>query len=384
MPLYCSEVSHPKVGVDAFSGIGEHFSLSQAAILLSLARQLRADDDKVVARARAKRLGEAVALSALEAGEEFPVPKLKSRERVRSAAVQKQVWDRFEYRRAVADSTYEDAYHQCAEDLYRDPTAESAASLCHMCLTHPKELVRIAAAFTYLPLTDDRESCVKVLAKGLKSQDQLEHNLAATALGRVEPKHAGLARLSRGKTNQYGRKPAHTLTLVHGTWGSGSSWYQPPNGDFYQFVEGHRPDIYSGSDFFQWSGGYSDRAREKGARDLVAWVMGHNESGLDLMAHSHGANISMLATRRGMTCGKLILLSCPVHVGKYFPNFNMLTKPVYSVRVKYDLVILADGGGQKFRHPDITEIVLPIWFDHGASHDPTVWQNHGIAGRVNL
>ena len=49
-----------------------------------------------------------------------------------------------------------------------------------------------------------------------------------------------------------------------------------------------------------------------------------------------------------------------------------------------DLVILADLGGQRFNHPDIREIILPIWFDHGASHDPQVWQQHNIAQKIAL
>ena len=46
-----------------------------------------------------------------------------------------------------------------------------------------------------------------------------------------------------------------------------------------------------------------------------------------------------------MTARKLILLSCPVHVNKYFPDFTKVTKPVVSVRVKLDLTIMADDVG---------------------------------------
>ncbi|MBI3411974.1 MAG: hypothetical protein HY040_26895, partial [Planctomycetes bacterium] len=74
----------------------------------------------------------------------------------------------------------------------------------------------------------------------------------------------------------------------------------------------------------------------------------HNEAGLDLIAHSHGASVCMLATQLGMQMGKLVLLSCPVHVDQYMPNFANIQKGVYSIHVKLDLVILADRGGQKF------------------------------------
>ena len=114
---------------------------------------------------------------------------------------------------------------------------------------------------------------------------------------------------------------------------------------------------------------------------LKQWVADHNESGLDLFAHSHGANAIMLATALGMRAGKLILLSCPVHVSKYFPNFANTTR-VISIRVKLDLVILADRGGQKFSDPRIEENVLPIWFNHSASHDPQVWRDNNLPARI--
>lgn len=100
----------------------------------------------------------------------------------------------------------------------------------------------------------------------------------------------------------------------------------------------------------------------------------HREQGLDLFTHSHGGSLAMLASNKGLQIGKLILLSCPVHASDYLPDFNSVRR-VVSVRVKLDLVILADRGGQRFKHPRIEENVLPIWFDHTATHNPDVWKN---------
>ena len=33
---------------------------------------------------------------------------------------------------------------------------------------------------------------------------------------------------------------------------------------------------------------------------------------------------------------------------------------------------------QRFEDPRIKERVLPIWFDHFASHSPEVWQDHDV------
>jgi hypothetical protein len=252
-----------------------------------------------------------------------------------------------------------------------------------MCLAHPHALVRIAAAHAYLPLTDDVARCIRILAAGVKSSDLLERDLAATALSRAQPEHPALRTLNRRRprVRRVRRRP-QTLLLVHGTWASDSEWYQP-GGSFHSFIKPQRADLYDQPDFFHWSGGYSDGARDQGAADLVQWVNDRNESGLDVMAHSHGANVLMKATTLGLTATKLILLSCPVHVNKYLPDFTKVQK-VVSVRVKLDLVILADRGGQKFTHPDIKENVLPVWFDHGATHDPSVWTKHGVAAKIGL
>ena len=49
-----------------------------------------------------------------------------------------------------------------------------------------------------------------------------------------------------------------------------------------------------------------------------------------------------------------------------------------SFRVRMDLVILADRGGQRFQDNHIDEHVLPIWFDHFATHDPHTWDRYRV------
>lgn len=377
-------ITKPLRGARAFQEISETASQPQAAILLMLARQLRGDDESLVARAKATRTDRRVSAAA-PGVEDFPVPKLKaSRQALGTAEVQRRAKKAFSFSRSLNEQDLARVLRSSADTLYKKPTVDTAAELMEMCLVHPRELVRIAAAHAYLPLTDDTARCIRILAAGTRSTDRLEAELAATALARVQPEHPALSRLRRrGARLARVRRTAETIMLVHGTWASDAEWYKP-NGSFHRFIKPQRSDLYSQADFFRWTGGYSDGARNQGAADLKAWVEARNESGLDLMGHSHGANVMMLATKFGLTAGKLILLSCPVHVNKYFPDFTKVRKPVVSVRVKLDLVILADFGGQRFRHPDIKEIVLPIWFDHGATHEPATWQAHNIATRIPL
>ena len=380
----------PFKGLAAFDHIGEDTSPSQAAVLLSFGQQIRGGEAPLRARAAAlKRKG----FVASEPPTEFPVPKLRgidgpisldaSLARVQKVHAYKPRLQAKAVAAAAATPAYEKVLRNSAERVFTKPVANNAADLFALSLDHPRELVRIAAAIASLPLTTRPEHNLRVLLNGLKSSDELERTLAATGLARSYPEHPALKRLSSGKTAPRKRRPRQTLLLVHGTWASDAAWYQP-GGDFFNFVKARRPDLYGAADFFKWSGGWSDGARTAGAVALKHWVESRNESGLDLMGHSHGANVILKATALEMQAGKVVLLSCPVHVDKYFPNFAKLRVPVFSVRVHFDLVILADGGGQRFNHPDIREIVLPIWFDHGATHDPTVWQNNNVAQKIGL
>ncbi len=66
---------------------------------------------------------------------------------------------------------------------------------------------------------------------------------------------------------------------------------------------------------------------------------------------------------------------------KYQPAFSRINKTV-SLRVRLDLVILADGGGQRFKDPAIQETVLPIWFDHGAVIAPQTWIQYNLGSML--
>jgi hypothetical protein len=385
MSEYYPHVSRPAKGPRAFREITEVTSQSQAAILLLLARQLRGDDEALEARARAARTRSLVAPLDLPGPAAFPVPQLRPSQKLLSASdVRTRARKRFAFSPKAPLTDLARSYTAAAKRLYAQATVDSAAELMEMCLAHPRQLVRVAAAYAYYPLTSDPARCIQHLARGLRSRDRLEKELAATTLSRVQPEHPSLRALARRSRRPGRRRRAHTLTLVHGTWASTAEWYHPPAGTFFKFIKPLRPDLYSGSDYFAWSGGYSDAARDTGAVELKSWVTAHNEDGLDIMGHSHGANVIMRATQLGMTAGKVVLLSCPVHVNKYLPDFARVTKPVWSVRVKLDLVILADRGGQRFTHPDINEVILPIWFDHSASHDPQVWKDHKVAQKIGL
>jgi pimeloyl-ACP methyl ester carboxylesterase len=142
------------------------------------------------------------------------------------------------------------------------------------------------------------------------------------------------------------------------------------------------PSLYSQADRFEWSGFYSDHARDLAALELAGWVRQHSLEGLDLFTHSHGGSVAMQANRLGaVPLGRLVLLSCPVHLSKYRPDFSRLGHAV-SIRVHLDLVILADRGGQRFTGVPIKEIVLPIWFKHSITHEPSTWTKYQLPTKI--
>lgn len=376
-------VEEPFSSPDAFRRGGDTATLSAAAALLVLGFRLRGDEQALTARA-----GDVPS----EREDQPPVIALPQDEIARLAIPPlPATGERIDRRRAQSRWVDEgqppedqselprDVIGNVADQFHENPTHQTAAELFEACLRHPEELVRVAASSSYLDLTTDPRRPLEVLRRALISDDQLTRAVAATTLTHFTPEDPLLARLLvRGQLPEGGR-PASTWILVHGTWAQNQKWWQP-GGDFHEYFKAQvGGDLYSASDKFSWSGGYSDAARLDGATRLLHWAADHQLSSLELIAHSHGGNVAMLATQGGLDLGELFLLSCPVHIPKYLPSLPPGRK-IVSIHVHMDLVILADRGGQKFNVPGISEHVLPIWFDHFATHDPNVWEDNNVAG----
>jgi hypothetical protein len=363
-------VETPISSPDAFGLEGDAATLSAAAVLLALGFRLRGDEQALTARASEAshddRVEPLVVALPAEDVEPLRVPPLRATgERI----------DPTEARSRYPADLSQDDIREVAERFHTEPMHARAAELFEACLGHPEELVRVAAASSYLEVTTDPQRPVEVLREALGSEEELARDVAATSLAHFMPDDPALARLLAERQPPEGGLPATTCMLVHGTFAQGAAWWQP-GGDFHHYFKATvRPDLYSAADRFWWSGGYTDAARAVGAVKLGNWVTGHNLNGLDLVTHSHGGSVAMRATQAGLDLGELVLLSCPVHIPKYVPRFAGIGK-IVSIRVHMDLVILADRGGQRFRVPEIDEHVLPIWFTHSATHEPNVWQQH--------
>lgn len=106
--------------------------------------------------------------------------------------------------------------------------------------------------------------------------------------------------------------PARMVVVVHGTFASQAGWWRWPS-PFTRYLDGVTGGgVYKAHDFFMWSGGWRDADRRAGAAALETWVQTHPAPDLTIVAHSHGGNVAMLATRRGVTINRLILLGTPI------------------------------------------------------------------------
>jgi Alpha/beta hydrolase family len=345
----------------AFGATSDAAVLSQAAILLLMEPGLRRDRARLAEHQSARRTLKVPAVPSR--GQRVKVEEVESALRLRPLSAARQSLPTTRFRRL-------------ASDLARRKNYLAAANLMEASLRHPQPLVRAAAAISYFGLTSEPSRLIGILEDSVRSDDDLVRAVAATGLARLAPESARLAELSRKTTLASAGPPTHTSLLVHGTWAANEQWWKP-GGNFHSYLlNGIRPDLYANADAFSWSGIYSEAARAIAAVELQSWLAGHGIQNPYLITHSHGGSVAMLATQNGLNTGPLVLLSCPVH-SIYTPDFAK-TGRVMSIRVKLDLVILADGGGQKFSDPRITERILPIWFDHSVTHDPAVWQRYNL------
>lgn len=277
-------------------------------------------------------------------------------------------------------STVQDEMARKVHDLYQKPSFEDAAALFEAGMYSPHPLVAVAAAAGARETTRLRPQIRVVLEEGAGSDDPLVAELAQAVLKEIEPKNTHLQeRVVEPPPPKKRRRASHTAVLTHGTWAAQQPWYKP-GGDFYRALKTNRPDLDVHDESFTWSGNYSDGARRVAARALKQWVGGQGLVAPDFFAHSHGGTVANLATREGVDFDRLVLLAWPVH-NQWLPDFARVGQ-VHDIRVRFDLVILVDRGGQRFNHPQVIEH-RNGWFDHAAPHEPVYWDTHGLWDSVS-
>jgi len=277
--------------------------------------------------------------------------------------------------------------------LYGDNLEEAgiaALRLIGFGMSSRDELVRAAACLAWFDVTNRLSPLFVRLARiARSSDDELARSIALHGLYRlleVPSSIPSIARFTPGPPSSLETTTGQAV-IVHGTVFKPTGkpidqWWKPGSGDFHQYLkQGPRPNVYSGDDYFRWSGGWNDYAREEAAEKLIDWLDRRNIDEPDVFAHSHGGNVAMLASAQ-TRMNKLVLMSCPVHWHLYQPHFDNVGE-VISIRIKWDLVIMADRGAQRFRHDRIHEEVLPIWFTgHEESRLGSTWEERNLDNLV--
>jgi hypothetical protein len=360
----------PIAGPEAFEERGRAAEMSQAAIVLGVGRAVGGNPRSVPERRAVglRRLEQMVEPGPMPLGRAMQHVDMDARDHARHRDLPVPPEQMTTLARAVVD----------------DPSPPTAASLVEVNLHNPSPLVRTAAAAAALDTTGPREDVVAELAEGAHARDELTRDIGRIGLGRVDPEHEALRHVVvRAPRTRERDEPSDTAVLSHGTFASRTRWWRP-GGTFHEYLDTLRPPLHMHDESYQWTGLYSDAARRAAARRMVPWIADQQLDRPDWFAHSHGATVANLATQQGAHLDRLAMLSWPVRTTEV-PDLGRVGR-VLDVRVRFDLVILVDRGGQQLprnvaNDPRVS-VLVNGWFDHGDTHDPAYWDRHDLPDQL--
>ena len=249
-------------------------------------------------------------------------------------------------------------------------------------------IARCCAAYGYWQATGSR-AALPVMQSATSSDDENERTVAAHCLAKTDIRR--VRSLQGTKEDDIPNTPAQRIRssmtlIIHGTFAKDHSWYQP-SGDFHSYIKQDvYPDVYSGNDFFFWSGRYSlsdnglRRIWTAAANKLVSWINSHPTHKLRLIAHSAGNNVVNIATKNIQACS-LIQLS-PAVRSSILPNMqNVSSSKLFNIHSTIDLVLSIDGGAQNYKNTAVAtfETIKKISFiGHSDSHDADKWKKKNV------
>lgn len=347
---------------------------AQAALLLTARAGVMGMEAEEVAR-----------LETAEERAEFELPRLEPLRRTRRLRLEEAtrplgVSPEEVAREAATPEQLQPELARTARRLYEQPSTEIAAALFEGAMNSPHPLVQVAAAAGARETTRLRPRSRAILEEGAESSDPLVARVAQVALAHIDRHDPVIERHVRERpVSRPRRRSSSTAVITHGTFAADAAWYRP-GGDFHQALADHRPDLHVHDPSFTWTGAYSHAARRADARLLEEWVGDQGLVRPDFLAHSHGGTVAHLATREGVQFDRLVHMGWPVH-GEWFPDFARVNR-IIDVRVRLDLVILADRGGQRFRTDFPIEEHRHGWFDHSSTHEPAYWDRHDLWDRL--
>ena len=289
------------------------------------------------------------------------------------------------------------AQREAATELFGASSArgsgrrDSAAKLIAASLLDEDPLVRVAAAAATLRVDSRNPVAEAVLDEATRGSDEIaELSRAILASDRQDDARAIEIEYPAGEPD-----PAADVTLIHGTWARRGRWWRP-DGTLYRYLRDEDevfPHLYRGPDPFRWSGYFNfrlwtdpktDWERQQAADSLAWWAQRRLSPHPDLIGHSYGGSLSMMATQAEKSVRGLLLLSPAVH-RTCLPDPSYYER-ILHVRMKLDLVLLADFSrpGLLRSLPNVVERRLKRrgLIGHAATHDPRVWRESGLTDYV--
>ena len=254
-------------------------------------------------------------------------------------------------------------------------------------------MTRCCAAYAYWQATGT-DAAVPILVSAMDSGDEDERLLAAHALVKMGKQQAkrlqGTLQHDKPQTPPQPLRTSMTV-IIHGTFGMNSEWYKP-GGVFHEYIRTQvYPDVYSGQDFYFWSGRYALADNQlrgiwrQAAKKLVSWVESHPATTLRLIAASHGNNVVNMATQMGLQACTLIQLSPPVRRDNLPAMQNVSSGRLFNIHSTIDLVVWLDGGFKTYEGTSVEPAErrrIISFFGHSDSHDRDLWSRKKIPDLV--
>ncbi|WP_400993487.1 hypothetical protein [Agromyces sp. GXQ0307] len=280
-----------------------------------------------------------------------------------------------------------------AVDRSHDPRVLTA--LLALSARSADDLEAVSGAAGLDRLAEGRLESAQVLLDRLAdSPDAIAGAIARVMLNRpstaLEPPVGGGSAESGG--------PSTVSVAVHGTWGmvGEDPWYRP-GADLHTHIRREvSANLYDDRGYYIWTGGFSQRDRDDGARDLSLWreLNGYAEFD-EIYAHSHGGNVALSAAAGGERIRMLVLMHTPAlrRPDDEWERIARNIRRVMVMRTRMDLVVLADGlrngSRQRFDPQQLPHFELALhwakgdgWFSHGLFVSEPKWQRYHIAELV--
>lgn len=224
-----------------------------------------------------------------------------------------------------------------------------------------------------------------------------------------------LTRIEQGRLSvtyeERGTRSAPATTkktvIVHGTFAAAQTWWRDPAGihgtfdpteNLWMFLDANGvSDLVTHGQEFAWSGGHSSADRRDGAKDFINWWHTLGCPVLDVIAHSHGGNVVMLAMMMEpkIQVRSLVLLGTPASY-EYVPRLKQTTH-LHNVYSKHDSVqplgawITTKRGEGRTQSdgPTATNWHMPQLsgagggpVGHAHLHHPDFWKSHSLVSSL--